>query len=139
MAMVAGAIANGGTLMAPRLMERITDRAGSVVQRADPQEVGQVAGAANAAALTDMMEDVVREGTGTAAALSSAGVTVAGKTGTAETGDESRNQAWFIGFAPSRDPVVAVAVVLEDTPETGGAVAAPVAAQVMRAAIEARP
>ena len=137
MAMVAGAIANGGTLMAPRLMERITDRGGSVVQRADPQEISQVASAANAAALTDMMEDVVREGTGTAAALSSAGVTVAGKTGTAESGDPDRNQAWFIGFAPSDDPAVAVAVVLEDTPETGGAVAAPIAAQVMRAAVEA--
>ena len=139
MAMVAGAIANGGTLMAPRLMERITDRGGSVVQRADPQEISQVTSPENAAAMTDMMEDVVREGTGTAAALSSAGVTVAGKTGTAETDDPEKNQAWFIGFAPSDDPAVAVAVVVEDTPSEGGTVAAPIAAQVMRAAIEARP
>ena len=86
--------------MAPRLMKRITDRGGSVVQRADPQEIGQVTSPENAAEMTDMMEDVVREGTGTAAALSSAGVTVAGKTGTAETDDPEKNQAWFIGFAP---------------------------------------
>ncbi len=138
MAMVAGAIANGGKLMAPRLMESITDRGGSVVQRSDPQEIGQVTSPENAAAMTRMMEDVVREGTGTAAALSSTGVTVAGKTGTAETADPEKNQAWFIGFAPSEDPRVAVAVVVEDTPSEGGTVAAPIAAQVMRAALEAK-
>ena len=138
MAMVAGAIANGGKLMAPRLMESITDRGGSVVQRSDPQEIGRVTSPENAAAMTRMMEDVVREGTGTAAALSSTGVTVAGKTGTAETDDPEKNQAWFIGFAPSDDPQVAVAVVVEDTPSEGGTVAAPIAAQVMRAALEAK-
>ncbi len=138
MAMVASAVANGGTLMAPRLMSRIVDRSGQEVQRATPQELDQVMSADAAAELTAMMENVVREGTGTAAALSSAGVTVAGKTGTAETSDADRNQAWFIGFAPSIDPVVAVAVVIEDTSSTGGTAAAPVAAAVMRAAIEAR-
>ena len=137
MAMVAGAIANGGTLMAPRLMESITDRGGSVVQRADPQEIAQVTSPEHAAELTRMMEDVVREGTGTAAALSTAGVTVAGKTGTAETDDPEKNQAWFIGFAPSENPEIAVAVVVEDTPSEGGTVAAPIGAAVMRAAIEA--
>ena len=86
-----------------------------------------------------MMEDVVREGTGTRAALSGVGVTVAGKTGTAESDDPNRNQAWFIGFAPADDPQVAVAVVIEDTSSTGGEAAAPVAAAVMEAAIEAEP
>ena len=138
MMMVAGAVANRGVLMAPRLMERITDRGGSVVQRGEPQEMGRVMSEQTAAALTAMMENVVREGTGTAAALSSAGVTVAGKTGTAESSDANRNQAWFIGFAPAEAPVVAVAVVIEDTPLTGGGAAAPVAAAIMRAAIEAR-
>ncbi len=83
-----------------------------------------------------MMRSVVREGTGTAAAL--AGLEVAGKTGTAETGVPGRNQAWFIGFAPAANPEVAVAVLVEDTSGTGGEEAAPIAAQVMRAAIEAR-
>lgn len=138
MAMVVSAVANGGTSLAPTLMARITDRGGSEVQRSGPREVGQAMSAANAAELTSMMEKVVQEGTGTAAALSTAGVTVAGKTGTAESDEASRNQAWFIGFAPSDDPVVAVAVVIEDTSSTGGTVAAPVAAEVMRAAIEAR-
>lgn len=138
MAMVAGAVANGGTLMAPRVMRRIVDRGGDEVRRATPEELEQVMSAADAAELTAMMENVVREGTGTGAALSATGVTVAGKTGTAESDDPDRNQAWFIGFAPSIDPVVAVAVVIEDTPSTGGTAAAPVAAAVMRAAIEAR-
>ena len=82
-----------------------------------------------------MMRRVVEEGTGTAAALS--GLSVAGKTGTAETGQAGRNQAWFIGFAPAQAPTVAVAVVIEDSPSTGGVVAAPVAAAVMKAAIAA--
>jgi peptidoglycan glycosyltransferase len=138
MAMVASAIANGGVLMAPRVMSRIVDRGGDVVQTSRPQELAEVMSATTAAELTGMMENVVREGTGTAAALSSAGVTVAGKTGTAESDDPNRNQAWFIGFAPAEDPAVAVAVVIEDTSGTGGIEAAPIAAQVMRAAIEAR-
>ncbi len=135
MAMVAGTVANGGILMAPRLMSRIVDRGGSVVKRADVQQMGQVMSPENADQLTTMMEDVVREGTGTAAALSSTGTTVAGKTGTAETGNQSLNNAWFIGFAPAEDPAVAIAVVIENTSGTGGVVAAPIAAQVMRAAI----
>jgi penicillin-binding protein A len=137
MAMVAGAIANDGTAMAPRLMTRIVDRGGSVVQRGEPQEIGQVMSPTFAAELASMMEDVVREGTGTRAALSGVGVTVAGKTGTAESDDPNRNQAWFIGFAPAEDPSIAVAVVIEDTSSTGGEAAAPVAAAVMESALEA--
>jgi peptidoglycan glycosyltransferase len=83
-----------------------------------------------------MMTNVVASGTGVAAALQ--GLSVAGKTGTAETGDAARNQAWFVGFAPADAPVVAVAVVIEDTSSTGGSVAAPVAGRVMEAAITAR-
>ena len=135
MAMVAGAIANQGRVMAPRLMTRIVDRGGSLVQRGETEDLGQAMSPSNAAELTSMMEDVVREGTGTAAALSSVGVTVAGKTGTAESDDPNRNQAWFIGFAPADDPVVAVAVVIEDTAETGGVAAAPVAASIMDEAL----
>jgi peptidoglycan glycosyltransferase len=139
MAMVAGAIANAGTAMAPRLMTRIVDRGGSLVQRGEPEELGQVMSPSNAAELTSMMEDVVREGTGTRAALSGVGVTVAGKTGTAESDDPTRNQAWFIGFAPGEDPQIAVAVVIENTSSTGGEAAAPVAAAVMDSALQVAP
>jgi penicillin-binding protein A len=137
MAMVASAVAAGGVVRQPYLMRSIVDRGGNPVREAEPQEVGRVADAGVMADLTAMMRRVVEEGTGTAAALSTSGVAVAGKTGTAETGVEGRNNAWFIGFAPAADPRVAVAVVIEGTPLTGGVAAAPVAAQVMRAAIDA--
>ncbi|MDX6555219.1 MAG: penicillin-binding protein [Miltoncostaeaceae bacterium] len=135
MVMVAAGIANGGTLMQPHLMSRIVDRRGSVVRREDLVELGEVASAETAAQMTDMMKNVVNDGTGTAAALSDLNVQAAGKTGTAETGNAGLNQAWFIGFAPAEDPEVAVAVVIEGTPSTGGTVAAPIAADVMSAVL----
>jgi peptidoglycan glycosyltransferase len=136
MAMVAAGVANDGTVMAPHLGREAVDRGGSVVRELRPTQVGQSSSPAVANELTEMMTRVVEEGTGTAAALSSTGVQVAGKTGTAETGDANRNQAWFIGFAPADDPVIAVAVVVEDTPGQGGVEAAPIAARIMETAID---
>ncbi|MEQ8834794.1 MAG: penicillin-binding transpeptidase domain-containing protein [Miltoncostaeaceae bacterium] len=138
MAMVAAGVANGGVLMQPRLLSRVTDRSGAVVRTGEAVELGQPVSPQTAAELTEMMTDVVRDGTGTQAALVDVGVTVAGKTGTAETDDPALNNAWFIGFAPAENPTVAVAVVIEGTPGQGGSVAAPVAADVMRAALEAQ-
>lgn len=138
MAMVAAAVANGGTLMAPHLMTRIRDRGGDVVQSAGPKEIADVMDATTAAELTSMMQSVVEQGTGSPANLSAAGVDVAGKTGTAESDDPNRNQAWFIGFAPAQAPTVAVAVVVEDTSGTGGFEAAPIAARIISEAIDVR-
>ena len=81
--------------------------------------------------MTDLMIQVVTSGTGTAAALP--GVQVAGKTGTAEIA-EAESHAWFAGFAPARDPQVAVVVLVENG-GSGGTVAAPVAKQVIAAAL----
>jgi peptidoglycan glycosyltransferase len=138
MAMVAASVANGGTLMSPHLMTRIRDRGGDIVQTAGPKELSDVMDATVAAEMTSMMQSVVEQGTGTPANLSAAGVDVAGKTGTAESDDPNRNQAWFIGFAPAEAPTIAVAVVVEDTSGTGGAEAAPIAAQVISEAIDVR-
>lgn len=136
MAMVAGAIANDGVLMQPHLLSRIVDRSDDIVRTGESTELGRVLEPEVAEQLTQMMTDVVRDGTGAQAALVDVGVTVAGKTGTAETDDAMLNNAWFIGFAPADNPTVAVAVMIEDTPGQGGSVAAPVAATVMRAALE---
>ena len=85
-----------------------------------------------------MMTNVTREGT--AAALDVGGVEFAGKTGTAERDVESRlNQPWFIGFAPSEDPQVAVAVTIEScTGCFGGEVAGPIATALMEAVLAGR-
>jgi len=127
MAMVASAIANGGHLMRPHLVEKVTDPDGRTVRRIKASEDSKVMSEATARSLGDMMSKVVQEGTGTAAALQ--GINVAGKTGTAEKGNA--NQAWFIAFAPVGAPRVAVAVTIEQTTGQGGTVAAPIAKQVM--------
>jgi peptidoglycan glycosyltransferase len=133
MAMVASAVANGGTLMKPTLTERVVDRDGRTVERVEPEELSDVMSETTARTVGDMMASVVREGTGTAAAL--AGFPVAGKTGTAEIiPAEDVNQPWFIGFAPRDDPRIAVAVTVERSlGGTGGEVAAPIAKRVMEA------
>jgi penicillin-binding protein A len=127
MAMVAAAIANGGRLMRPHIVEKVTDADGRTVRRIKPSEESKVMSGATASALAGMMSQVVKEGTGTAAALQ--GIDVAGKTGTAEKGNA--NQAWFIAFAPVGAPRIAIAATVEQTTGQGGTVAAPIAKQVM--------
>jgi penicillin-binding protein A len=138
MAEVAAAVANGGKLMKPQIWSRVVDPDGRVTKKLDPSEYSQPISEETAAELTTAMEGVVREGTGTNAAIS--GVQVAGKTGTAETpgnkacgGGAEENQAWFIGFAPADDPQIAIAVSIECTPEFGGDVAAPIFREVAEA------
>jgi penicillin-binding protein A len=128
MALVPAAIANGGSLMRPHLVQEVRDRDGRVVRRTKPGEQSDVMKGSTAAALAGMMSKVVEEGTGTAAALE--GIDVAGKTGTAEAGGV--NQAWFIAFAPVQRPRVAIAVTVERTAGQGGTIAAPIAKQVMQ-------
>jgi penicillin-binding protein A len=129
MAMVAAGIANGGTVMNPRVVDRILEPDGSILSESASDELSEAVSPQTAAELTAMMELAVQSGTGTAAQLP--GIRVAGKTGTAETGDPDRNNAWFIGFAPADAPQVAVAVVLSDQTGTGGQLAAPIAGALM--------
>jgi penicillin-binding protein A len=83
------------------------------------------------------MTQVVQSGTGTAAQIP--GVTVAGKTGTAETGVAGRNTVWFITFAPAEDPKIAVAVMVEQQDSTGGQTSAPIAKAVLQALLPSKP
>jgi len=138
MAEVAAAVANEGKLMRPQIWSRVVDPDGRVVDRLDPTEYGQPISEQTAAELTTAMEGVVSEGTGTNAAIP--GVTVAGKTGTAETpgnetcgGGSAENQAWFMGFAPADHPQIAIAASVECTEQFGNDVAAPIFRQVAEA------
>jgi penicillin-binding protein A len=130
MAMVAGAIGNKGRLMRPRLTDRVVRKDGRVKDRIAPDEYSRVMSEKAAGQLAEMMGHVVEEGTGTAGALQ--GIRVAGKTGTAEVDGGAGNQAWFIAFAPIRNPMVAIAVTVERTQGQGGTVAAPLAKQVLQ-------
>lgn len=122
MAEVAAAVANKGTLMEPRLWSKVIDPDGRET-KLSPAKQSDVMSEQTASQLNTMMQSVVREGTGTAAAVS--GIDVAGKTGTAEVSG-GVNQAWFIGFAPANDPKIAIAVTVERTSGFGGPTAGPI-------------
>jgi peptidoglycan glycosyltransferase len=131
MAEVAATVANGGVRMKPRFVDRIVAKDGRVKQVFRPSQAATVMSQGAAAQLGQMMQHVVEEGTGTAARLQ--GVSVAGKTGTAEIPGTTENQVWFIGYAPADKPKMAVAVTIERTQGEGGTVAAPIAKQVLQA------
>jgi len=133
MAMVASAVANGGKLMVPHMTARVVNSTGVIVKTIDPAVYNQVMKPSTAAQLTQMMRKVVEEGTGQAAQLG--GISVAGKTGTAQVGTQGSNltQPWFIGFAPIPNPKIAVAVTVERSQGGfGGTVAAPIAKAIIQ-------
>jgi peptidoglycan glycosyltransferase len=139
MAMLAGAIGNGGKLMEPQVVDRVVAPGGRVVLRQRPSLIRQAVSTETADAVARMMRGAVAGGTGRAAQLS--GWSVGGKTGTGETGVPGANTTWFIAFA-SRDeespPHIAIAVVLQNQASTGGATAAPIARAVMEAILSQR-
>jgi len=126
MAMLASAIANQGKLMEPYLINKIVDSDGNIVKQYSPHEWLTTTSPEIAILIKQMMVSVVDNGTGRGAGLP--GVAVAGKTGTAEN-PHGQPHAWFIGFAPADNPVVAVAVIVENG-GGGGEIAAPVARQI---------
>ncbi|MET7450502.1 penicillin-binding transpeptidase domain-containing protein [Streptomyces sp. NPDC005574] len=145
MAMVASAVANDGKLMKPYMVDKLQAPNLDTLEQTDPQELGRPLSSKNAQILQSMMETVVKEGTGTAAQID--GVTVGGKTGTAQHGvANSKNPyAWFLSYAKLSDnsSPVAVAVVVEDDNAnrddiSGGGLAAPIAKSVMEAVINSK-
>lgn len=133
MAMVAAAIANQGVVGEPFLVDETFDADGNTVDRTQPSNLGRAMAPATATIISQMMERVVTEGTGTAATVP--GVRVAGKTGTASA-PGGLSYPWFIGFAPVDNPSIALAVFLEPQAasgesDTGGRVAAPIAGDLI--------
>jgi penicillin-binding protein A len=133
MAMVAAAVANHGTLMTPHLADRVVNPQGQTVQTITPTVQSQVMSPSTAAGVTGMMEKVVEEGTGTPVQIP--GISIAGKTGTAQIGANGSNltQPAFVAFAPAQDPKVAIAVMVD---ESNGGFGATVAAPIARAVLQ---
>lgn len=137
-AMVSAAVANRGVVMRPYLVQQTLGAGLEVLDQAQPQQLSRAVSPEIAAVLTTMLVSTVENGTGTPARIS--GVSVAGKTGTAQQGEGKSPHAWFTAFAPAEDPQVAVAVVVEDggnagNEAAGGRLAGPIAKAVMEAAI----
>jgi cell division protein FtsI (penicillin-binding protein 3) len=142
MASAAAAVANGGYLMRPLVVRRIEDAEGRVVKEYKPVAVRRVLETDTVDIVTELLKGVVRDGTGTRAAIP--GYVVAGKTGTAQKVDPSGRYsmvdhvASFVGFAPASRPAVVVLVSL-DTPRgpknQGGDVAAPLFARIAEPAL----
>lgn len=137
-AMISAAIANDGQLMEPYLIEKVRTPDLAVVSETKPDTLSNPISKSTADQLTEMMIGVVERGTGVAAQIS--GVEVAGKSGTAETGNNKSQHAWFTAFAPANDPEIAVAVIVENggnagSEATGGSVAAPIARAIIQAVL----
>ncbi|MBI3854241.1 MAG: penicillin-binding protein 2 [Planctomycetes bacterium] len=134
------AIANGVTLYRPYVVRRVSSTGGALIVDNGPQAVRRVIGEKSSKEMIEILEGVVKEGTGKKAAV--AGVRVAGKTGTSQKIDPRTKQythekyiASFVGFAPADDAKLCIAVVL-DEPQGGsyygGAVAAPVVGKIIQ-------
>jgi peptidoglycan glycosyltransferase len=112
MALVACAIANDGIIMEPYLLEDIKSSDGKTLQHASPKILFRSVERQTAGKISEMMEDVVENGTGKAAGVP--GIEIAGKTGTAEVGTGERPHSWFIGFAPAKDPMIVLSIIIEN-------------------------
>ncbi|MER6048446.1 penicillin-binding protein 2 [Streptomyces sp. BHT-5-2] len=141
MAMVASAIANGGDLKTPQLVDKLTDGGGNTLQQNGPKTYHQAMSGRTAAQLRSAMQTVVDKGTGSNAKID--GVTVGGKTGTAQHGVDNSGTpyAWFVSYADDgKGHRVAVAVMVEDghaarNEVSGNGLAAPIAKAMMQAAL----
>lgn len=132
MAMLTSAVANGGNLMTPYLVERVESYTGDTVKTYTPKSYKKLMTAQEAEKLSELMTQVVENGT--ASALSQRGYTAAGKTGTAEHGDVSSTtpHAWFVGFSNVEDPDIVVSVIAEES-GSGSEVAVPIAQKIFDA------
>lgn len=129
MCMIASAIANGGVMMEPRLL--LSAQSVSGIERAafEPIAYRTALDPATAATIREYMRAVVTSGTGRSAAVD--GLSVCGKTGTAEIDTQEKDNAWFVGFIADDQYPFAVCIAVEEA-GTGGSVAAPIAQKIFR-------
>jgi peptidoglycan glycosyltransferase len=133
-AMLSAAIANHGALMKPYLVKQVAASDLSTVQATSQSTLSEPVSSSVASSVKQMMLAVVQQPEGTAYAFRQAvtGVEIAGKTGTAETGQVSLNDAAFTCFAPFANPDIAVGVIIAGG-GYGASAAAPIAVQVIKA------
>ena len=131
MALITQAIANGGTLMEPYLVDSVTNYTGSEVRKNVPKSYRRLMTSEEAAQLKEYMTAVVEEGT--ASVLSGKSYTVAGKTGTAEysMSDKDRTHSWFIGFTNVDDPELVITVITEGSDGSASGRAVSLAGQIL--------
>ncbi len=134
-AMMSAAIANGGVLMTPTLVDQVLSPDLRIIDETRPREYSTPLDPADAAELTRIMVASVSRGVANQASIP--GVAVAGKTGTAETGIGDGRSFWFTGFAPADNPQIVVAVVVEGDSSQGTAnrVAGPIARTILEAGV----
>ena len=130
MAMITSAIANGGVLMKPTLIDEVINNSGESVSKTESSAYKRLMTGNEANLLGKLMKNVVD--TGTATALSGRGYSVAGKTGSAEFDENGSSHSWFIGYSNIDDPDIALAVIVENG-GTGSESAVPIAAQIFDA------
>jgi len=131
--MLISAVANGGILMKPYLIDHVENAGGQTVKKFMPASYGELMVANEAAALKELLVDVVNEGTGSA--LRTDAYQAAGKSGSAEFEKGKETHAWFVGYAPADDPKIAVCVIVEEG-GSGGQTAAPIARKLFDAWVE---
>lgn len=113
MALVGCAIANNGVVNQPYLVKQIKNPSGEVSYTSEVSELCRPVSSEIAKRVATVLEGVVKRGTGVDASIS--GITIAGKTGTAEKGG-GRDDSWFVGFAnDGKGGSVVIAIVLEDS------------------------
>lgn len=133
MALITQAVANGGTLMEPYLVDSVTNYTGTEVRRNVPKSYGRLMTSDEASQLKDYMTAVVNEGTGSV--LAGRSYTVAGKTGTAEysTNDSDRTHSWFTGFTNVDNPELVITVITEGSDGSAGGKAVSIAGAILDA------
>ncbi len=135
--MITCAVANGGVLMKPYVIDHVENDAGSVVKSFKASEYGRLMSEDEAATLKELMVSVVQNGTATK--LKGLDYTAAGKTGSAEYNNvKGDSHAWFTGFAPAENPEVCVTIIVEGA-GSGGDYAVPIARRLFDAYFEEKP
>ncbi len=152
LATAAAAVANNGTVYRPQLVQAITDSSGNILHTMQPEALNTISVSAEyLAVIREGMRRSVTEGRNIAARDECSGLSIAGKTGTAEYGEiiikpdnqpTRRSHSWFVSFAPYENPEIVVAVLLEGTGDLNdgsATLAVPAVTQIMQAYFDAAP